>query len=619
MIVLKNVDLRNGDKILLRGANMTIQDGKVTCLQGENGSGKTTLLYALAFMRSFDHVEMEWDHTHIDVCDEGLTTSIRRNQMALILQDNETLFEENTLLQNIMIAFAMQHSTYDELIVENLKTRVSLSFDGSAYPASLSGGERKKFALLLAMIKKPRCILCDEPSSSLDKKSAKQFLDVLKRVCYEEKIMVVIVSHDELILQEGDVVYEIVSHILHCKRGACEALDVTDNKVDYKKVSFPFFKTYETYRKRQQKEWLLLCVIAVILSFVAFSNPFLKAYEQEQIQTIDMYAKNEIFITNTSERTPNPTYLATTPSFTQEQYNILKEIDHIEAMYPYVQVAMEDEATWIINHKKHVLSYDIKPVFLPYYPGQKGFAEDGMIYISDALKTMLSLEKDADIKILNAIDGEDFEIKNYKILDATYINKYSDVQAIVYLPISMFDRFTQLQSPNSYMVYADAFQNSNDVASDISKWLTNVSVKYQYHDMGEILAYIETMKRVFLIIQGISIIMMIVVVISTNYRSLLDRYKEFLILKIHGLENKHLVVLLLYEQFRLLLYVTMVSALIGLGVKMLFGLLFPSQSFYLLSNMKFVVLYGVCCFTICMICNVTLAYRKQIFDRIRNE
>lgn len=210
--------LRKGyDSIeVLHGIDLTILSGQRVALMGRSGSGKSTLLNCICGIEPFDAGE-------IVIADKCLTARSEAELEQLRREDIGYLFQAFHLLPSLT---ALENVEFPGLLVnmptvkrqqraQDLLTLVGMQHRSTHRPAALSGGERQRIALARSVMNRPRLILADEPTGSLDSSSGEQVLELLEQVCAESGAAVLLVTHDPDITG-------ICNRILHMRDGRIE-------------------------------------------------------------------------------------------------------------------------------------------------------------------------------------------------------------------------------------------------------------------------------------------------------------------------------------------------------------------------------------------------------------
>lgn len=195
---------RFGALEVLNGVDLTVRLGEVAFIIGPSGGGKTTFLRCANFLEVPDAGTVEFDGKRLCHGDGGgfhrrPEREIRqaRAQMPMVFQ-HFNLFQHRTVLQNVIegptVVFKRPRKEAIEEAREIL-SRVGLADKLDAYPAQLSGGQKQRVGIARALAMRPRLILFDEPTSSLDPELVAGVLDTIRRLA-EDGMTMVIVSHE---------------------------------------------------------------------------------------------------------------------------------------------------------------------------------------------------------------------------------------------------------------------------------------------------------------------------------------------------------------------------------------------------------------------------------------
>lgn len=187
------------------GISFDIMKNEYAVIVGPSGAGKTTVLNILGGMDSADEGDIIIDGRNlIDLGEKELTT-YRREDIGFIFQ-SYNLIPNLTAKENV--EFAAEISK-DALDAEEVLESVGLSHRKDNFPAQLSGGEQQRVAIARALAKKPKLLLCDEPTGALDFETGKKVLDLLDKATQEYDATVVVITHNTAIAQMADRVIEI--------------------------------------------------------------------------------------------------------------------------------------------------------------------------------------------------------------------------------------------------------------------------------------------------------------------------------------------------------------------------------------------------------------------------
>lgn len=187
------------------GMTFEIEENEYAVIVGPSGAGKTTLLNILGGMDSADEGDIIIDGKNIIDFDEEELTRYRREDIGFIFQ-SYNLIPNLTAKENVEFASEI---TDDPLDPEDVLEKVGLSHRKDNFPAQLSGGEQQRVAIARALAKKPKLLLCDEPTGALDNETGKKVLELLDYSKREYGATVVVITHNRAIAQMADRVIEI--------------------------------------------------------------------------------------------------------------------------------------------------------------------------------------------------------------------------------------------------------------------------------------------------------------------------------------------------------------------------------------------------------------------------
>ncbi|WP_053226084.1 amino acid ABC transporter ATP-binding protein [Solirubrobacter soli] len=205
MIVATNVHKRYGKLEVLRGIDLTVERGEVTCLIGPSGSGKST------FLRCVNRLErIQAGRLTVDGEFMGYKTkrgrlhelredeiAVQRSQIGMVFQHFH-LFAHMTALENVIEAPIRVRKLRREDAVargSELLARVGLEDKLDSYPSQLSGGQQQRVAIARALAMEPKLMLFDEPTSALDPETVGEVLDVMRDLAADGMTMLV-VTHE---------------------------------------------------------------------------------------------------------------------------------------------------------------------------------------------------------------------------------------------------------------------------------------------------------------------------------------------------------------------------------------------------------------------------------------
>ncbi|MEM7793107.1 MAG: ATP-binding cassette domain-containing protein [Cyanobacteria bacterium P01_C01_bin.118] len=196
-------------KQVLFDISLELPKGQIVILTGPSGSGKTTLLTLTGALRHLQSGSLRILGKELVGMSEGALVKVRRS-IGFIFQAHN-LFESLTASQNVEMAVELtgNFSSKREQAVAMLSA-LGLSDRVDYKPKSLSGGQKQRVAIARALVNHPKLILADEPTAALDKKSGRDVVNYLHTLSREEGCTVLMVTHDNRILDAADRIINLV-------------------------------------------------------------------------------------------------------------------------------------------------------------------------------------------------------------------------------------------------------------------------------------------------------------------------------------------------------------------------------------------------------------------------
>ncbi len=201
-------------KTVLTDINLQLYPGEIVILEGPSGSGKTTLLTLIGALRSVQEGSLK-------IIDREL---YRANKQQLIQIRNQIgfIFQSHNLLKCLRVweNVSMSLKLHKDIPKRDRRSRsldilyaVGMGDRADYYPDNLSGGQKQRVAIARALVSRPKLVLADEPTSSLDSKSGRTVVEIMQRLAKDEGCTVLLVTHDNRIL-------DIADRIVHMEDGS---------------------------------------------------------------------------------------------------------------------------------------------------------------------------------------------------------------------------------------------------------------------------------------------------------------------------------------------------------------------------------------------------------------
>lgn len=197
----------SGDTVTLANDNISfsVDRGEFALIIGASGAGKSTLLNILGGMDRATSGSIIVDGKDITSLSDRDLTTYRREDMGFVFQFYN-LIPNLTAIENVELASQI---VKDHLSPNEVLKSVGLSHRLNNFPSQLSGGEQQRVSIARAICKKPKLLLCDEPTGALDYRTGKQVLKLLQNLTRTTDTTVIVITHNKAIADSADRVIEI--------------------------------------------------------------------------------------------------------------------------------------------------------------------------------------------------------------------------------------------------------------------------------------------------------------------------------------------------------------------------------------------------------------------------
>ena len=230
------IEFKNVDKVYkmgeveikaLKNTTFEIEKGELVCILGPSCAGNTSCLNILGGMDTLTHGKIIVDNVRIDKLKEKELIKYRRNDIGFVFQFYN-LIQNMNVLENVELATQLCKNSLDPNTILN---KVGLRLRKQNFPAQLSGGEQQRVAIARAICKNPKLLLCDEPTGALDYKTGKQILKLLQDTCRNEKMTVIIITHNSSISPMADKVIKF-------KNGSVSEIIINENPQNIEEIEW---------------------------------------------------------------------------------------------------------------------------------------------------------------------------------------------------------------------------------------------------------------------------------------------------------------------------------------------------------------------------------------------
>ena len=197
-------------KQVLFDISLDLPQGQIVILTGPSGSGKTTLLTLIGALRTLKEGSLQVLGQEVVGLSNRALIPIRRN-IGFIFQAHN-LFESLTASQNVEMSVELtSHLSDKQQRAADMLSKLGLGDRIHYKPNALSGGQKQRVAIARAMVNHPKIILADEPTAALDKASGRDVVNLMRHLCETEGTTVLMVTHDNRILDVADRIINLVA------------------------------------------------------------------------------------------------------------------------------------------------------------------------------------------------------------------------------------------------------------------------------------------------------------------------------------------------------------------------------------------------------------------------
>ncbi|MDF2650299.1 MAG: bacitracin transporter ATP-binding protein [Paenibacillus sp.] len=219
IIQTKNLMKSYGKTQVLKGIDLTIEQGEFTAIMGPSGSGKTTLMNTLSTIDSFNGGDVWIEGKSLLDMKKKALREFRQKRMGFLFQDYN-LLDTLTVKENILLPLSLQKTPAAEMEQRLAKLVQALNIESimHQYPSEISGGQKQRTAAARAIITNPAIVFADEPTGALDSRSATQLLEQIQLLNQTFKTTVLMITHDSyaasycqrvIFLRDGKIVNEM--------------------------------------------------------------------------------------------------------------------------------------------------------------------------------------------------------------------------------------------------------------------------------------------------------------------------------------------------------------------------------------------------------------------------
>ncbi|MCW4573402.1 ABC transporter ATP-binding protein [Venenivibrio stagnispumantis] len=191
---------------VLKGVNLTIEEGEFVCIMGVSGSGKTTLMNIIGCLDTPTSGKYFFKGKDISSLDDDTLSKIRNEHIGFVFQQFY-LIQYLTAKENVLVPTLYSSKDVPEDRAIFLLEKVGMKDKINLKPSQLSGGQQQRVAIARALINDPELIIADEPTGALDRKTAFEIMDIFSSLNKEGKTIIMVTHDPEIAKYARRIIY----------------------------------------------------------------------------------------------------------------------------------------------------------------------------------------------------------------------------------------------------------------------------------------------------------------------------------------------------------------------------------------------------------------------------
>lgn len=314
MIEIKNLNISFGDKVILNNASFHTSPGVLTIIRGKSGSGKSTFLKAFQFAYECEYI---YEGQRIDEQDQDSRQQFIYDHMVNVPQIPlfiEGITIEEHIKQLVKLGYQRNDIYEEKFGIASLKKK---------YPRNLSGGEKTRAAICLAIMSQPEILILDEPTAALDSSYALEMIKYLKEYA-EEGHYVIVATHDQRMIEEADVLYKVDQTLILEKENKRETSLISQIPHNHKLFNLRF--SHRAFRI------VMNILVAFTMIICAYSYNIYGHYNASYEQKINTIASRDLTVYKEKMSNDYYSYNGSEFPMTQSDYKKIKSVKNIESV-----------------------------------------------------------------------------------------------------------------------------------------------------------------------------------------------------------------------------------------------------------------------------------------------
>lgn len=312
MIEIKNLNISFGDKVILNNASFHTSPGVLTIIRGKSGSGKSTFLKAFQFAYECEYI---YEGQRIDELDPDSRQQFIYDHMVNVPQIPlfiEGMTIEEHIKQLVKLGYQRNDIYEEKFGIASLKKK---------YPRNLSGGEKTRVAIYLAIMSQLEILILDEPTAALDASYAIEMIKYLKEYA-EEGHYVIVATHDQRMIEEADVLYKVDQTLILEKENKRKTSLISQIPHNHKLFTLRF--SHRTFRI------VMNILVAFTMIICAYSYNVYGHYNASYEQKINTIASRDLTVYKEKMSNDYYSYDGSEFPMTQSDYKKIKSVKSIE-------------------------------------------------------------------------------------------------------------------------------------------------------------------------------------------------------------------------------------------------------------------------------------------------
>lgn len=314
MIEIKNLNISFSDKVILNNASFHTYPGVLTIIRGKSGSGKSTFLKAFQFAYECEYI---YEGQRVDELDQDSRQQFIYDHMVNVPQIPlfiEGMTIEEHIKQLVKLGYQRNDIYEEKFGIASLKKK---------YPRNLSGGEKTRVAIYLAIMSQPEILILDEPTAALDASYAIEMIKYLKEYA-EEGHYVIVATHDQRMIEEADVLYKVDQTLILEKENKRETSLISQIPHNHKLFTLRF--SHRTFRI------VMNILVAFTMIICAYSYNVYGHYNASYEQKINTIASRDLTVYKEKMSNDYYSYNGSEFPMTQSDYKKIKSVKNIESV-----------------------------------------------------------------------------------------------------------------------------------------------------------------------------------------------------------------------------------------------------------------------------------------------